>query len=170
MEKTITTTFMIIISVISAVLVFNAILPAVTSSRDAMVTMRGRLNERIKSKITVIHATGELDQDALWQDTNGNGNFDIFAWVKNIGAVRIPAVDSLDLFFGPEGNYVRIPSKDEAAGSFPYWEWTVENDSSWNPSATLQITIRFAATLSSGRYLLKVVLANGVSDEYIFSL
>jgi len=170
MDKTITTTFMIIISVISAVLVFNAILPAVTRSRDTMVTMRGRLDERIKSKITVIHATGELDQDALWQDTNGNGNFDVFLWVKNIGAVRIPAVDSLDLFFGPEGNFVRIPYKDEVASSYPYWEWTVENDASWNPSATLKITIRFAATLSSERYFLKVVLPNGVSDEYIFSM
>jgi hypothetical protein len=170
MEKTITTTFMIIISVISAVLVFNAILPAVTRSRDSMVTMRGRLDERIKSKITVIHATGELDQDALWQDTNGNGNFDLFVWVKNIGAVRNPAVDSLDIFFGPEGNFVRIPYKDAAAGSYPYWEWTLENDTSWNPSATLKITIRFATTLSSERYFIKIVLPNGVNAGYTFSI
>jgi len=170
MDKTITTAFMIIISVISAVLVFNAILPAVTRSRDTMVTMRGRLDERIKSKITVIHATGELDQDARWQDTNGNGTVDIFAWTKNIGAVRVPAVESLDLFFGPEGNFVRIPSAAEAAGGYPHWEWALENDTTWNPSATLKITIRFAATVNPGRYFLKVVLPNGVSDEYIFSL
>ena len=170
MEKTITTTFMIIISVISAVMVFNAILPAVSRSRDAMVTMRGRLDERIKSKITVIHATGELDQNASWQDVNGNGTFDILVWVKNIGAVRIPDATGLDLFFGPEGNFARIPYKDEAGGTYPYWEWTLENDTNWNPSATLKVTLRFATTLSSQRYYLKVVLPNGVSDAYFFSM
>lgn len=170
MDKTLTTTFMIIVSMITAVMVFNAVLPAVARSRDAMVSVRSRLDERIKSKITVIHATGELDQDGLWQDTNGNGNFDVMLWVKNIGAVRVPAVNSLDLFFGPEGNFVRIPYKDDAAGSFPYWEWTLENDTKWNPSATLKITIRFTTTLSSDRYFLKVVLPNGVSTAYYFSM
>lgn len=170
MDKTITTTFMIIVSIVAAVMVFNAILPAVTRSRDAMVTMRSRLDDRIKSQITIIHAAGELDQNALWQDTNNNGRFDVFVWVKNVGAVRIPAVERLDLFFGPEGNFVRIPHKDEVAGSFPHWEWQIENDSAWDPSATLNITIHFTAALEANRYFLKVVLPNGVSHTYYFSM
>ena len=170
MDKTITTTFMVIISVIAAVMVANAILPAVTRSRDAMVSMRGRLDDRMKSRIALIHATGELDSDTLWQDTNGNGTFDVFVWSKNVGAVRIPAVNSLDVFFGPEGNFVRIPHADHAGGSYPRWEWTIENDSNWNPTATVKITISFASTLASERYFLKVVLPNGISDSVYFSM
>lgn len=169
MDKTITTTFMIVISVISAVLVFNAILPAVTRSRDAMLVMRGRLDERLKSKIEVIHVTSELDEDAQWQDINGNGTFDVLLWVKNVGAVRIPTADTLDLFFGPEGNFVRIPLAG-TPGSYPSWEWTIENDQSWNPSATLKITIRFASALDAGRYFVKVVLPNGIAASEYFGM
>ncbi len=170
MDKTITTTFMVVISVIAAVMVSNAILPAVTRSRDAMVSMRGRLDDRIKSKIVLIHAAGELDSDSLWQDTNSNGNFDVFIWSKNVGAVRIAAVNNLDVFFGPEGNFARIPHVDQANGTYPRWEWAIENDSNWNPTATVKITISFASTLASERYFLKVVLPNGVSDSIYFSM
>jgi hypothetical protein len=170
MEKTITTTFMIVISVISAVLVYNAILPAVTRSRDAMLVTRSRLDERLKSKIEVIHITSEMDETAQWQDVNGNGTFDVLLWVKNIGATRIPTADNLDLFFGPEGNFVRVPQANTVPGSYPSWEWTLENDQIWNPSATLKITIRFSATLASGRYFVKVVLPNGVADNEYFGM
>lgn len=170
MDKTLTTTFMIVVSMITAVMVFNAVLPAVARSRDAMVSVRSRLDERIKTKITVIHAVGELDQNSLWQDTNGNGDFDVFVWVKNIGAVRIPAIEGIDVFFGAEGNFVRIPFKADAGGSYPYWEWALENDTDWNPTATLKLNIRFAATLNSERYFIKIVLPNGVSANYFLSM
>jgi hypothetical protein len=169
-DKAITSTFMIIASIVTTVMVFNAIFPAIMRSRDTMVTMRGRVDERIKSQITIIHTTGELDHDATWQDVNGNGHFDVFAWVKNIGAVRVPAVERLDVFFGPEGNFARIPSITEAAGTYPNWEWQLENDTAWNPTATVKITIHFSSLLSSQRYFLKVVLPNGVADTFYFSL
>lgn len=170
MDKAITTTFMIIASIVTTVMVFNAVFPAVLRSRDALVTMRGRVDERIKSQIAIIHAAGELDQDAVWQDSNNDSNFDLFLWVKNVGAVRVPAVASVDLFFGPEGNFVRIPNQSEAAGNYPYWEWQVENDTVWNPTATIKITINYSTVLPSQRYFLKVVLPNGVADTYYFSL
>jgi archaellum component FlaG (FlaF/FlaG flagellin family) len=169
-DKAITTTFMIIASIVTTVMVFNAVLPAVLRSRDALVSMRGRMDDRIKSQIAIIHAAGELDRNALWQDSNNDGNFDLFLWVKNVGAVRVPAVERIDLFFGPEGDFARISNKNEAAGTFPYWEWQVENDTVWNPTATIRITINFSTVLSSQRYFLKVVLPNGVADTYYFSL
>ncbi|MCB0064819.1 MAG: hypothetical protein KDE19_21995, partial [Caldilineaceae bacterium] len=63
-----------------------------------------------------------------------------------------------------------IPNQQEAAGSFPHWEWALENDTNWNPTATLKITIRLPATVSTDRYFLKVVLPNGVSAAYYFSM
>ncbi|MEZ4737488.1 MAG: hypothetical protein R3E79_61215 [Caldilineaceae bacterium] len=170
MDKAITTTFMIIASIVTTVMVFNAVFPAVLRSRDALVTMRGRLDERLKSQIAIIHATGELDESGAWQDTDSDGNFDIFLWVKNVGAVRIAAVDRLDLFFGPEGNFARIPYKEEAAGIYPYWEWQVENDTYWNPTATVKMTIHFSTILPAERYFLKVVLPNGIADSDYFGL
>jgi len=161
---------MIIASIITSVMVFNAVFPAVLRSRDTLVTMRGRMDERLKSQIAIIHASGELEGSGAWQDTNNDGNFDIFLWVKNVGAVRIAAVERVDLFFGPEGNFARIPAQVEAAGSYPNWEWQVENDVYWNPTATVKITIHFSSILPSERYFLKVVLPNGITDAYYLGL
>ncbi len=170
MDKAITTTFMVIASVVCTALVFNAVYPAVLRSRDAMISMKVRVDERLRGQIDVVHATGELDSSGLWQDINRDGDFDVFVWVKNVGSLRIVAVNRSDVFFGPEGNFSRIPHKDEAGGSYPYWEWKVENDSEWDPTATLKITIHFSSVLSQGRYFLKVVIPNGLSDEYHFSM
>lgn len=170
MDKVITTTFMIIISIVLTLMVSNAVIPAVQSSRDALVNMSGRLDERLKSQITVIHATGELDSNAAWQDTNGDGRFDVFVWVKNVGSLRIASVESIDVMFGPEGNFVRIPSKDQAGGTFPYWEWQIENAARWDPTATVKLTLKFSSVLATDRYFLKVVLPNGVAAETYFSM
>lgn len=170
MDKAITTTFMIIASIITSVMVFNAVFPAIARSRDTLVTMRGRLDERMKSQIEIVHATGELNHNAAWQDTNSDGNFDVFVWVKNVGDVRLPAVEKIDVFFGPEGNFARIPYSAEAEGAYPNWEWQLENDAYWNPTATLRITINFSTVLASQRYFLKIVLPNGVADTYYFSM
>ncbi|MBK9613759.1 hypothetical protein [Candidatus Amarobacter glycogenicus] len=42
---------------------------------------------------------GELDSSSWWQDTNGDGDFDVFAWVKNVGETRIVALEQTDVFF-----------------------------------------------------------------------
>ncbi len=170
MDKVITTTFMIIISIVVTLMVSNAVIPAVQSSRDALVNMSGRMNDRIKTQVAIIHATGELDSSATWQDTNGDGQFDVFVWVKNVGSLRIPAVEALDVMFGPEGDFVRIPYKDQAGGSYPYWEWQVENATRWDPAATVKITIKFSSVLATERYFLKVVLPNGLATETYFSM
>ncbi len=154
MDKTIVTAIMIIAGVVSAVFVFNAIYPAVIQSGEAMTSMERRIDERLKSKIEIIHATG-----------NGSN---ALVWVKNVGSLSIKAVERCDVFFGPESNFSRIPYKDETGGT-PYWEWEVENDTEWKPTATLQITITCGGPVLSGRYFVKVVTPNGVSNEYYFS-
>lgn len=170
MEKTITTAFMVMISIIVSVMVYNAVYPAAVQGSDALRTMRGRMDERIQSQVAIIHATGELDKNGAWHDANGDGRFNVFVWSKNVGSARIAALNRTDLFFGPEGNFVRIPHQENAGGGLPYWTWTVENDESWNPSATLRITIHYAAPLPRGRYFVKLVLPTGVGDEVYFSM
>ncbi|MAU02005.1 MAG: hypothetical protein CL608_33130 [Anaerolineaceae bacterium] len=169
MDKTIVTTFLIIISMITAVLLFNAVYPAVIDSSDAMISMAGRADQRLKSQVEIIHATGELDSDGWWQDSNSDGDFDMLIWVKNVGSTRIVPIEGSDVFFGPEGDFVRIPHQSESTG-YPYWTAVIENAADWSPTATAKIIIHFGAALAPGRYFVKVIIPNGVSDEYTFSL
>ena len=151
MDKVITTTFLIIVSVVCAVLVFNAVYPAVIRSSDAMTNMAIRVDDRLKSQIEIIHATGS--------------GSNAFIWVKNVGSLRIIPIESCDVFFGPEGNFARIPYGSGAT----YWTYEVENASEWTPTATLKITI--IATISADtRYFVKVTSPNGISDEDYFSV
>lgn len=153
MDKVITTTFLIIVSVVCAVLVFNAVYPAVIRSSYAMTSMTIRVDDRLKSQIEIIHATGDAVND------------EAYVWVKNVGSLRIAAVERCDVFFGPEGDFARIPYGSGAS----YWTYEVENDNEWVPTATLKITI--TSTISSGiRYFVKVAIPNGVSDEDYFSV
>jgi archaellum component FlaG (FlaF/FlaG flagellin family) len=169
-EKTIITAFMVIISVIVSVMVYNTVYPAAVEGSASLRNMRARMDDRIQSQIAIVHAVGELDQNGNWQDTNGDGDFSVMIWSKNIGAARIAALNSVDLFFGPEGNFSRIAHRDETGGAYPYWEWDVENGDSWDPTTTLKITIRYTSPLPTGRYFIKIVLPNGLSTEYFFSL
>ncbi len=151
MDKVITTTLLIIVSVVCAVLVFNAAYPAVIQSSDAMTNMAIRVDDRLKSQIEIIHATGS--------------GSNAFIWVKNVGSLRIIPIESCDVFFGPEGNFARIPYGSGAT----YWTYEVENASEWTPTATLKITIVNGGPLS-GRYFVKVTIPNGISDEDYFSV
>lgn len=150
MDKALTTTFMVIASVVCAVLVFNSLYPAVIRSSDAMTNMTIRVDDRLKSQIEIIHATGDA------------ANNKAYVWVKNVGSLRIAAVERCDVFFGPEGDFARLPHGDG-------WSYEVENDDEWKPTATLKITI--IDTISAGtRYFVKVSIPNGVSDEDYFSV
>lgn len=151
MDKTIVTALLIMAGVISAVAVFNSIYPMITQSGDAINAMRGRYDDRLKTQVEIVHAARSGDQVEIW--------------VKNIGSMPIKPVESSDIFFGPEGNFMRIPYGE---GS-PHWEYTIENDDQWNPTATLHISILGYAPLDSGRYFVKLISPNGVSSEYFFS-
>lgn len=170
MDKTIVTGFMVIISVIASVMLFNAVYPAIVQSADSMVTMKSQLDDRMKTQVQLIHASGELNSGGAWQDVNGDGHFNVFLWIKNVGSSRVSAINRVDVFFGPEGDFARIPHQSNAGGSYPYWTYNIENDAEWNPTATLEITVHFSSILAPGRYFIKVVAPNGVEDEIFMGL
>jgi hypothetical protein len=170
LDKTIVTGFLIIISVIASVMLFNAVYPAIVQSSDVMIMMKTRLDDRMKNQIEVIHGSGELDSSGSWQDVNGDGHFNVFFWVKNVGSSRISAIERADVFFGPEGDFARIPHQSNAGGAYPYWTYNIENDTAWSPTATLEITVHFSSILASGRYFIKVVAPNGVEDDMFIGL
>lgn len=152
MDKIVVTAFLIIAGVVSALGVFNAIYPMIGQTGDAFVSMQGRIDERMKSQVEIIYAA--------------KSGSDVLLWAKNVGALRVAAVDASDLFFGPEGNFSRIPY----GSGTPHWEYVIENASEWTPTATARITIIGYAPLTAGqRYFAKIVLPNGVADDIFFS-
>lgn len=162
MDKSITTALLIVISMIMAVMLFNSAYPAIVQGGEAINSMAYQASERLKTSITIVHSAAELNGDGWWQDSNSNGFFEVFIWVKNTGSVSLIAPERMDVFFGPEGDFVRIPFEAEAGSVYPRWSWQLENGVSWSPTATMRLTLRFTTPLASGRYYLKVVLPDGL--------
>jgi hypothetical protein len=152
-DKIFVTALLSIAGIISAIAVFNTLYPAITQSSDTMVSMERRIDQRMKSQVEIIQAT-----------KTAAGTVQV--WVKNVGDARIAPPESSDIFFGPQGNFTRIPYN---VGS-PKWDYSIENDTQWNPRATLRITIYDYVPLTAGtRYFVKITLLTGVSTEYYFS-
>ena len=105
-----------------------------------------------------MHATGQ------------DGNPDADVWVKNIGAATVDPVDRIDVFFGPSGDFQRIPYGGSGCTA-PCWEYTIENATDFEPTATLEIVVHDSANLTAGQtYYVKVVTPNGVDDSKYFTI
>jgi len=171
MDKVLSTILLVVAAVVCVVLVINAVYPAITSSSGALSSISASMNERIKSQIKIINATGELDKNGNWQDTNSNGYFDVFLWLKNIGTVPVDDIGRCDVFLaGNSTIWTWIPYVDYAEGSFPRWSYVLGNSTEWGIANTLMIEISYSSSLTSGPYNVKVMIPNGVSDEYDFSM
>ncbi len=158
MDKAVTTALLIIAGVVCMIFVFNSVFPMVNRSSQALVSMADTIDERMKSRISIVHAANSSDRKT------------VYLWVKNVGSSRIVNIDQSDLFFGQEDDFSRIPYVDDAGGSYPRWEYTIENDTEWLSSATVKITITYDTDPGAGTYYAKFIIPNGISDEYYFSM
>ena len=120
--------------------------------------MAEKIDERMKSRINIVHAANSADRTS------------VYIWVKNVGTLRIVSIEESDVFFGQSDNFSRIPYVDNAGGSYPRWAYGIENATEWETSATVKITISYAADPGAGTYFIKMVIPNGISDEYFFSM
>ena len=113
-----------------------------------MMRMQAQVDEQMQNQIEIVHASGELDSSGAWQDANGDGHFNVFVWDKNIGSDRIIAIERTSFLRSP--GRLRAHSPPGGRGRrLPLLDLPLENDTAWNPTATLDITIHFAAP--SGR-------------------
>ena len=158
MDKAITTALLIIAGVVCMIFVFNSVYPMVNRSSQAMVSMAEKMDERMKSRINIVHAANSADR------------MHVYLWVKNVGTQRIVDVEASDLFCGQSDDFSRIPYVDDAEGGYPYWTYRIENDTEWRTSATANITINYDADPGAWTYYIKMVIPNGISDEYYFSM
>jgi len=100
---------------------------------------------------------------------------EVSIWIKNIGLTRFGGslIAQGDLFFGPSGNFTRIPYYEDGMAP-PYWTYEIaedlDGDGVWDPCETIRITIVLPQPLESGEYFVKYVTYNGVSDYMWFSV
>lgn len=153
MDKVMVTLLLIIGGVVCCVVVLNAIFPAITESTGAIADATGKIDDRIRCKVEIIQISDSGEE--------------VYVWVKNVGATRIGGINNSDVFFGIEGNFARIPY-GESGATKPYWNYTVENGSVWQPTGTVKITI-YLNSAPSGSYYFKLVLPNGIADQDIYS-
>ena len=158
MDKAVTTALLIIAGVVCMIFVFNSVYPMVNRSSQAMVSMAEKVDERMKSRINIVHAANTANRTS------------VYLWAKNVGTQRITTIDDCDLFFGQETDFEHIPYVDDAEGGYPQWDYSLENDTEWKTSATLKITITYSSDPGAGTYYSKFIIPNGIYDEYYFSM
>ncbi|MBI2868675.1 MAG: hypothetical protein HYX96_02475 [Chloroflexi bacterium] len=158
MDKVITTALLVVAGVVAAMFMFNSMFPIINRSSTAMMSMAGTIDERMKSRISIVHAANTTDLTT------------VYIWVKNVGSMRLAAIEKSDLFLGLETDYIRIPYTSDAGGGYPRWSYSLENDTEWKVGATLKITVTYQSSPDSGTYFVKFIIPNGISDEYYFSM
>jgi len=157
-DKAITTALLIIAGVVCMIFVFNSVYPMVNSSNQAMVSMAEQVDERMKSRINIVHAANSANRTS------------VYLWIKNVGTQRIVDVEASDLFFGQQDDFEHVPYSSDAGSNYPRWDYSLENDTEWQTSATLKITITYSSDPGAGTYYSKFIIPNGINDEYYFSM
>jgi hypothetical protein len=147
---------LIIGGIVASFAVFNGIYPAIQRSGTAITSASDTLNNRIQSDIRIIQV-------------NDDGST-VEAWVKNIGSSDIVTVENSDIFYGPQGDFSRIPYGTDTS-PLPYWSFQLEGaDSQWRPTDTNKIIIHLASSPVPDTYVLKVIIPNGIFDETVFGV
>ena len=145
---------MIIGGVIASLAIFNGIYPSITESSSSITSASMKVSNRIESRIDIIQV--------------GDNVTDAEVWIKNVGVTEITDIEKTDIFFGPVDDFYRV---DYGGSTRPYWEYQLEGgSSSWSQAATLKVTIHPAVSLTTGSYLVKVVLPNGISAQTTYGV
>ena len=155
MEKAISTAMFLIASVVAALALINAVLPAMGKSAGALVTANKSAAERIKTDIAIVHATGDA--------TNNN----VTVWVKNIGTQSISPVNSSDVFLTTPTGVLRLPYVASCASEC--WDYSIEGGGAdWIQAVTVKFTIK--TSVDTGNYNVSVAVVNSVEADKDFSV
>ncbi|MCL7391918.1 MAG: flagellin [Thaumarchaeota archaeon] len=93
-------------------------------------------------------------------------------WVKNNGAKQISPqlVKHSEILLISSNNVKYLLYGDYT----PSWTYNLPNDidgdNKWDPSETLEVTIKLDETIIEGDYTIKLILFNGRTCEYTFSV
>lgn len=158
MEKAIATVMLTVAGITAIIAVMNALMPAISRTNGSLVASADSVDARISTSIEIIHAAG------------ADASPTVDAWAKNIGSISIRPLDRVNVFFGPGESFVRVPYGGPGCVA-PCWDYSLENDTVWNPAATLRLTLTLDYDLAAGTtYYVKIVAPNGISDARFFTV
>lgn len=155
MEKAITSALLIIASIVAAMALINAVIPAAGKSSGALLMANSEATDRISTDIEIVHATGNASTNV------------ITVWVKNVGIKNIVPVSSSDIIITTPSDVLRLPY-DSGCGN-ECWSYSIEErGSDWDKTATVKFTLKTAVV--TGVYNVKVSVVNAVSATKDFSV
>ena len=160
MDKAITSGLLIIASVIAAMALINAVIPAMSKSSGALVDANSAAADRIRTDIEVIHVA---------TDTSSGSEDQVIVWVKNIGPNTIAPIESGDVFLTLPSTVKRL-SHGSSSGS-EYWDYVVENGTDWTQTVTVKMTLHLDnGSVTAGSYNVLVNVYNSVNASKDFSV
>jgi archaellum component FlaG (FlaF/FlaG flagellin family) len=143
--------------VIAAAALSQVFLTSMAGLEHGTLSMTDRLSDKMKTSIDVISAVN-------------TSSTTVKVWVKNTGTSIIPAtvVEMSDIIFGRIGEYSHV----QYAESGPGWDFIILNsdDTNWQDSETIEITITTSSELAKGDYYFRFNTHNGVDDELYFTI
>lgn len=155
MGNAITAAMLVIASIIAALALINAVLPATGKSAGALVTANKSAAERIKTDIAIIHATGDATNDK------------VTVWVKNIGTQIIRLIKYSDVILTTPTTVLSLPYVASCASEC--WDYSIEGGGTdWIQAVTVKITIK--PSVSTGTYNVSVAVANAIEADKDFSV
>jgi archaellum component FlaG (FlaF/FlaG flagellin family) len=143
--------------VIAAAALSQVFLSSMAGLEHGTLSMTDRLNDKMQTNVDVISAIN-------------TSSTTVKVWVKNTGTSIIPAtvVEMGDVIFGRIGEYSHVQYADSGVG----WDFALLNsdDTNWQDSETIEITITTALELEKGDYYFRFNTYNGVDDELYFTI
>ena len=156
MEKAISSGLLIIASVVAALALINAVVPALGKSSSALVTANAAASDRIKTDIEIVHATGDSSAKT------------VTVWVKNIGTITIDDITASDIFLDTPSSVSRLSYTSGCVSDC--WDYALEGGATnWKNTETVKFTLTLSS-LTSGVYSVRVSVFNGVSADKDFSI
>ena len=156
MGNAITSGLLIIASVVAAIALINAVIPALGQSSSALVTANASASERIKTDIEIVHATGDTVAKT------------VTVWVKNIGTITIKDITASDIFLDTPSSVSRLSYTSGCVADC--WDFALEGGATdWKNTETVKFTLTLS-DLATGLYSVRVSVFNGVSADKDFSI
>lgn len=156
MDKVLTTALLTIAAIVAAVMVVNAILPALGTGGGSVVSSSTAAADRIKTAIEIIHVA----------PPSGN---EVHFWVKNVGASEIQGIENADVFVEGSDEYrmqfgnAAPPTDCSGSANDNKWFYNYEDaNDSWTKSTTVRITVCVSGNAPTA---VQFTTANGVTDR-----
>lgn len=149
-----------IVSIVVASTIASVYISNMNQAADLQKLQLAKLKEEIEYNCKIVFAYSSKSSD------------NVRLWVKNTGAKQMPPqlVKHSEILLISSNNVKYLLQ----GYSPPSWAYSLlndlDNDGRWDPSETIEITLSLDEGLIEGDYTVKLILFNGRTCEYIFSV